>query len=128
MSVDGCYSEKKRKEFSAYKISGDDARFTYEYVKYIIANFKGDAEKFYSLFYKAFSEEKLFKYIRKRSSILLGFEVANLVLSHLAGLAIKECSDLETNILFTEKELNIINYHSGYVFSTFYRRIRKSKS
>ena len=58
----------------------------------------------------------------------MGFEVANLVLSHLTGLAIKESSDLEANILFTEKELNIINYLSGYVFSSVYRRIRKSKS
>ena len=54
-----------------------------------------------------------------RSSILLGFEVANLVLSHLTGLAIKESSDLEANILFTEKELNIINYLSGYVLVLF---------
>ena len=53
MSVDECYSEKKnRKEFSAYKICVDDARFTCEYVKDIIANFNGDAEKCYPLFYK----------------------------------------------------------------------------
>ena len=90
MSVDGCYSEKNRKEFSAYKICVDVARFTYEYVKYIIANFKGDGEKSYPLFYKTVSEEKVFKYISKRSSILLGFEGANLVLSYLTGLAIKE--------------------------------------
>ena len=90
-----CYSEKNRKEFSAYKISVDDARFTYEYVKDIIASFKGDPEKFYPLFYKAVSEENVFKYLSKRSSILMGFEVTNLVLSHLTGLAIKESSDLE---------------------------------
>ena len=54
---------------------------------------KGDAENFYPLFYKAF------KYISKRSFILLDFEVANLVLSHLTGLATKESSDLEVNIL-----------------------------
>ena len=54
----------------------------------------------------------MFKYISKRSSILLGFEVANLVLSQLTGLAIKESSDLEANILFREKELNVIDYLS----------------
>ena len=54
--------------------------------------------------------------------------MANRVLSHLTSLAITESSDLEANILFTEKELNILNYLSRYVFSTFYRRIRKSKS
>ena len=104
MSVDECYSEKNRKEFSTYKISVDDARLTYEYVKDIIANFNGNAEKFYPMFYKAVSGETVFKYLSKRSSILLGFEVANRVLSHLTGLTIKESSDdLESNISFTKK-------------------------
>ena len=129
LSVDECYSEKNRKEFSTYNISVDDARLTYEYVKDIIANFNGNAEKFYLLFYKAVSGETVFKYLSKRSSILLGFEVANRVLSHLTSLTIKESSDdLESNISFTKKELNIISYLSGYVFGTFYRRIRKSES
>ena len=35
----------------------DDARVIYEYVKDIIANFNGNAEKFYPQFYKAVSEE-----------------------------------------------------------------------
>ena len=46
--------------------------------------------------------------------------MANHVLSHLTGLTIKESSDdLESNISFTKKELNIISYLSGYVFGTF---------
>ena len=53
LSVDECYSEDTRKEFVDFKISLDDARFTYEHVKDIIANFNGNAEKFYPLFYKA---------------------------------------------------------------------------
>ena len=65
LSVDECYSEKNRKEFSAGKLSGDDARFTYEYVKDMIVIFKGE---FYPLFYKAVSKEKVFKNISNRSS------------------------------------------------------------
>ena len=49
----------------------DDARLTYEYVKDIIANFNGNAEKFYPLFYKAVSGETVFKYLSKCSSIWL---------------------------------------------------------
>ena len=65
---------------------------------------------------------RVFKNLTKRSSILLGFEVANRVLSHLTCSAIKESSvDLVSDIFFTKKELNIINYLSGYVFGTFYR-------
>ena len=57
------------------------------------------------------------------------FYLVNRVLSHLTGLTIKESyDDLESNISFTKKEQNIISYLSGYVFGTFYRNIRKSKS
>ena len=36
--------------------------------------------------------------------------------------------DFVSYLSFTKKELNIINYLSGYVFGTFYRCIRTSKS
>ena len=74
-------------------------------------------------FIKQFLQKQyIFKNVTKRSSILLGFEVANRVLSHLTCSAIKESSvDLVSDIFFTKKELNIINYLSGYVFGTFYR-------
>ena len=121
LTVDECYSEKNKKEFSAHKLSVDDARFTYEDVNDIMANFNGNAEKFYPLFYKAVSEETVFKYISKRSSILLGFEVAIRVLSHLTGLITKESSDdLEADILFTKKNQNIISYLSYIEILTQY--------
>ena len=47
-------------------------------------------KNFILCFYKAVSGETAFKYLSKRSSILLGFEVANRVLT---GLTIKESSD-----------------------------------
>ena len=74
-------------------------------------------------FIKQFLQKQyIFKNVTKRSSILLGFEVANRVLSYLTCSAIKESSvDLVSDIFFTKKELNIINYLSGYVFGTFYR-------
>ena len=63
-------------------------------------------------FIKQFLQKQyIFKNLTKHSSILLGFEVANRVLSHLTCSAIKESSvDLVSDIFFTKKELNIINY------------------
>ena len=58
--------------------------------------------------------------ISQCSTILLGFEVANHVLSHFTAFPTKESSDdLEADILFTKKELNIISYLSGYAFGIF---------
>ncbi|XP_057291775.1 uncharacterized protein LOC130614365 [Hydractinia symbiolongicarpus] len=74
LSKDECYSEKTRNEF----------------VNYVISSFKGDAEKFYPAFYKSVSENIVFRNLSNRSSILLGFEVANHVLAHLTNSTVKE--------------------------------------
>ena len=100
LTVDECYSEDTRKVFVEYKISYDDARFTYEYVKDIISSFNENVENFYPSFYKAVSEET------KRPSVLLGFEVANCVLSHLTGSDMKESVvDFVSHITFTKKRV-----------------------
>ena len=94
----------------------------------------GDGEKFYPFykFYKCVTGEEItFKNISRRSSVILGFEVANHVLAHLTGSTIKESNvDFYVAANFSKKENNInpISYLSGYVFSTFYRRIKSSKS
>ena len=94
-----------------------------------IGQFKGNAEKFYPAFYKSVSEVIVFKILSRRSSVILGFEVANHVLAHLAGSTVKESTvDFTRQVSFTSKEENIIKYLSGYVFGTLYRRIRRYNS
>ena len=58
----------------------------------------------------------------------MGFEVANLVLSHLTGAIVQDHAvDFSSCINFSKKEFSIIKYLGGYVFGTFYRRIKRSK-
>ena len=58
--------------------------------------------------------------------MLLGFEVANHVLSHLCGFKLKnDVISCDTTFL-NEKERAIVGYLSGYVSGTIYRRIRFS--
>lgn len=130
LASDECYSEKTRKEFINYQVTLDDANFTYQYVRDVIKKFKGNAEKFYPSFYKCVSSDDIvFKNLSRRSSVILGFEVANHVLAHLTDSAAKENTvDFSSQISFSDKERNIIQYLCGYVFGTFYRRIRRSKS
>ena len=96
----------------------------------IIESFNRDPENFYSQFYKAFSSTvNLYKNIIGNCSLLLSFEVANNVLAQLAGATIQE--DVLTYAIeeaenFSEKDLSLISYLGGYVFGTFYRRIRCS--
>ena len=73
----------------------------------------------------------LLRVFSRNGGLLLSFEVANLVLAHLSGgtfkedIMVYEQHDLSK---YSEKERSIIAYLSGYVFGTFYRRIRFSKS
>ena len=50
------------------------------------------------------------------------------MLAYLTGSTIKENNvDFSVATNFSKKENNIISYLSGYVFSTLYRRIKRSK-
>ena len=103
----------------------------YSLIKNIINLFDGNAENFYPAFYKIFSEtSNPFKNLSQNCALLISFEVANLalVISNLIGASFQ--NDIITfkhdSHQFTEKEKSIITYLSGYVFSTFYCRIRVS--
>ena len=128
LSQDQCYSEKTRKEFDGYEVSLDDSNETYQYIRDVLGEFKGNAEKFYPKFYRCVSEEVVFKNLSPRSSVLLGCEVANHVLAHLTGSKVKDSLVEFPTPSYSIKEIAIIKYLSGYVFGTIYRRIRRSKS
>ena len=126
LATDGCYSDETIVTFSSYNCSLDDANYTYQFVRDVIENFDGNGEKFYPLFYNCVSgDEIVFKNLNRRCSVILGFEVANSVIAHLSGTITPESMQSE-NSNFTEKELNIIKYISGYVMKTLYCRLRKS--
>ena len=63
--------------------------------------------------------------------MILRFEVVNQVLAHLTGATIRDdvlSFDDASSKCLSEKEITIISYLSGYIFGTFYKRIRFSKS
>ena len=110
-------------------VSLDETLSSYEYGKQVICDFNGDGETFFPLFYKCVSGEKIaFPRLSRRCSVLLGVEVANYIISHLTGNPnINKIEDTPAKDL-NEKEKNIVTYLSGYVFSTLYRPIRRSKN
>ena len=130
LSQDACYSTKTCQQYVDYKLSYNAACDTFDFLTDLIYNFKGNAEKFYPQFYKINSEYKMFPNLTKRASVILGCEVANLVLAHLCNAEVKEnhVDFSSNNNTFTKKENSIIRYLAGYVISTVYRRLRRSKS
>ena len=133
LAADECYPDEIIQEFKNYKVGDlNDVIFTYNLVRDLIESFDGNRQKFYPLFYKRISEaEKVFvKPLSRDCSLLLGFKVANNVLSHLSGSSVKEGVMVtpDKSPEFSEKDQEVICYLSGYVFGTFYRRIRFSKS
>ena len=74
LASDECYSEKSREEFVKYQsITLDDAIFSYQFIRDVILNFNGDAETFYSCFYKCVSDDIIFKNMTKRPSVIPWF-------------------------------------------------------
>ena len=134
LSKDSCYPDDIMEEFKSFKISSvDDVLPAYNLLLPILKSFKGDAEKFYPQYYKVFSlsPESVYKGLSGKCSLLLSFDVANQVLAHITGAAIQNDIvdfDCENTEIFSEKDLSLLSYLGGYVFGTFYRRIRRKKS
>ena len=129
LADDGCYPDNIRKEFHDYVVGPlDKVNAAYTFIKPIIGSFKGNADKFYPEFYKRISEnaDHIFQGLSRNCSLLLGFEVANHVLSHLCGFKLKNDVISCDATFLNEKERAIVGYLSGYVFGTMYRRIRFS--
>ena len=126
------YPDEILNEIKAYKVTLNltDVLITYSYIKEAILQFQGDAEQFYRHFYSCVTGENcFFKELSRNCCLLLGFELANHVLAHLnkssyKGDIIKQKGE---KIKFSEKDNACIGYLGGYVFGTFYRRIRNSK-
>ena len=121
---DGCYSEI----FSSYYCSFDDANFTYQFVRDVIKIFNGNGEKFYPLFYDCVSgDDKVFNNPNRKCSVILGFDLANVVLAHFNGTILSSENASSGTYQFNKKERNIVKYLSGYVMQILYSRLQKSR-
>ena len=109
----GCYSKKTLSALKGYHLD--------QFVRKVIENFNGNGEKFYPQFYDCVSgDEIIFRGLNKRCSVILGLEVANVVLAHLTGSC---ASDTLCSVDIQEldgNERNIVKYLNGYVFHTLY--------
>ena len=62
---------------------------TYRFVEGVIENFDDDVEKCYLLFYDSVSgDDIVFKNLNRKCSVILAFDVANSVLTHLMVLSL----------------------------------------
>ena len=127
VAEEALYPETILSELRDYVLNIEDATFVYySFLKDVITNNIRDSEKFYPSFYKIFTSH-IFKDLSKQASTLVGFELANQVLCY-----VKQCEEVgkhsknSTSVILTERENSVVAYISGYVLSTFYRRIRKS--
>ncbi len=129
LAKDECYPEDILQELSTYSFNLDDTLFAYSCIKPAITEFNGNAEKFYPHFYKCVSQELPLRNLSRHSCLLVGFELANHILAHLNDSKYSEKLHPKKfdPASFSKKDTACISYLSGYVFSTFYRRIRHSR-
>eukprot|EP00111_Clytia_hemisphaerica_P002351 TCONS_00006716-protein len=128
LSKDECYPTEIT---SSFNVNHHDVspyyETLYDVIKPLVVSFKlkGDAEKFYPSFLSTVTEA-MFPGLDGFCSNVLRYELANHVLAFLSKAKLVnntiEFELTETN--FTDKDLHIINYLSGCVVGTFYRRVR----
>ena len=90
------------------------------------ASFKyvNELEKFFPMFYSMVTKKDSIHNLSKDSSVAVGFEMANEVILHYKN------KDLPTQSTSTcslsDRDVTVVVYVSGYVFSNLYRKLRKS--
>ena len=87
-----------------------------------------DLEKFFPMFYKVVTRIDSFHGLSKDASLVVGFELANHIIAYYKE---QKSSNVTTpnesiNLDLTERDLSVVTYIAGYVFSNLYRRMRKS--
>ena len=132
LAKDECYPESVMEEFKNFKLSSlEDIKPHYELILPTVNSFSGDLEIFYPQMYNVFSTADDYTNLSHDCSLLLSFDVVNQIVAHITGanvhndILVFQNSDIAT---LSEKDNSIISYLSGYVFGTFYRRLRFSKS
>ena len=88
---DQCF-ESFMGDFLAFLIHKECIKNVYKLISNVVSSFKGDGEKFYPTFYKCISdaENPFCGSLNKHTSLLLGFELANHVLTYLSGGSLDE--------------------------------------
>ena len=128
LSLEEVYSEKTRQTFHSYELTLDQARQSYEHFRELIVTFKGDVEKFLPKFYHILKVDGVFHGLGSgKIPHLLGAEVAMHVVSHLTKSEVRKEVLAFTQPNFSQKDMDVIRYLSGYVISTVYRRLYRKK-
>ena len=118
-------------EFKNFNVSLDDLMPYYKLILPVVNSFSAGTGKFYPQIFNLYSQAENYKNLSHDCSLILSFDVVNQILVHLTGakihsdIMVYENSDIS---ILTEKDISIISYLSGYVFGTFYRRLRSTKS
>eukprot|EP00794_Sanderia_malayensis_P011562 gene11562-12757_t len=127
-SNDQCFPEELRSHFKGFNVSLADSIEIREKFAAVFDKFSGNGEKFYSNFYEviALGEVTQVGTLCQQDTSLLLTEVANICLGKLAGCP-SETTTSQIKKKFTEKELNSLEYLSGYCFHKVYMSTRNSK-
>ena len=132
---DECYPDLYRNELRInHAMLLENSQQTLSLLEATIASFKdnGDAEKFYPQFYKDINCDRgiFINSLTKKTTRLLGYELCNHVLAFLTNSfcnnSFVNLNDL-LSVELSDRDKEIILYLSGYVFGTFYCRVRCSR-
>ena len=104
LSEDKCFLSDHQQLFSTFKIATDESLMIWEEFSPILSGYNGNAEKFYSEFYKfCLLGKHMFTKIPCQLSALLCSEIANLCLQELCNDT--ENGEVDFTVDLTEKDV-----------------------
>ena len=121
LPVDECFSKENRFIFKNLTLTLECAPI-YKVFEPLLNSFNGNAENFYSEFYKLSWKNVIFKDIlNKELSMLLCCEISTICLEYLTERNRLPCRDIITeDKIFTEKDIQCLQYLAGYCFHNLF--------
>lgn len=125
LSSDQNFDADKREAFSAFIVTDSESKIVYDTLKHTFSLYN-KPQKFFSEVYLFLqpNKDKLFHTLSRFDSILLTTELANICLEFLTAPSEKQHG--KTDIHFTDKDISIIQYLSGYCCRKICTKIQKS--
>ena len=125
LSTDLCFPEDMRAKFLNICFTADNSTTLWDKIKSSLISFKGDPEKFYSVFFGLMCTNLMpdhFEDMTITNTLLR--EVSTEVLLHMSGG--NKVDITPTNKPIGEKELQSLQYLAGFVIHKLYTRYRKA--
>ena len=125
---DLCLSQQMRENYTGFDSTATQEVELWNKLRVVISKFKGDGEKFFSMFFGLMKDNLLPNHFSEtRITNALMQEVCVAILNHLSDNKLNDTTVGVKPVPVSDKEMNSLEYLAGFVIHKLYKKLKYSK-